>query len=234
MVLPDGTGGRPLRGIRTWNAGGGGAGPGGEALDCVSGQACSADVDDLGYFADLFVEVAAAIPIDARRIYATGISNGGGMSHRLACEDGDRFAAVVSVAGGNQLALAGQPCPGGAALLQIHGTLDRCWPYDGGDGDCVSGRYKVGTDTSMAGWAVRNGCDGGFVDEPLPDIDPTDGVTSTRRRWTGCAHATERVRADGGGHTWPDGDPYLEIAGASPTISGSELILEFFDANPRP
>lgn len=231
VVIPDGTGGRPLRGVRTWNAGGGGDGPMGE-LDCVSGQACAAGVDDLAYVRDVLAEVARAIPVDEARIYATGISNGGGMSHRLACELGDRIAAVASVAGGNQHALAGGACPGGAAVMELHGTLDACWPYAGGGGDCIDGRYKAGVDETMTAWATRNGCSDAFVDEPIPDRTP-DGVTSTHRRWTGCARATELVRSDGAGHTWPNGYEYIDRAGTATTDFGSELVLDFFDANPR-
>ncbi len=231
VVIPDGTGGRPLRGVRTWNAGGGGDGPDGE-LDCVSGQACAANVDDIAYIRDVLDEAARAVPIDPQRLYATGISNGGAMSHRLACELGDRFAAIASVAGGNQLALGGGACPGGAAVLEIHGTADPCWPYAGGGGSCIDGRYKASVDETMAAWLARNGCSDAFVDEAIPDR-AADGVTSTRRRWIGCTHATELVTSDGAGHTWPDGYHYLDKAGVVTTDFGSELIVDFFDANPR-
>jgi polyhydroxybutyrate depolymerase len=227
VVMPDGTGSRPLRGVRTWNAGGGHDG-----FTCISGAACDRGIDDIAYIDDLFDVLGVAIPIDAARVYATGISNGGAMSHRLACEDHDRFAAIAPVAGENQHAETGGPCATQTALLDLHGTLDPAWPYDGGTND--SG-FAIGVDTSMEGWRVRNGCAATFVDTPLADVDPTDLTTSARRRWDGCVQPTERIRIDGGGHTWPSGYQYFSVdrVGRITHDFGSEVILDFFDANRR-
>jgi polyhydroxybutyrate depolymerase len=219
VVIPDGTPSKLVRRMRTWNAGGGGS------LDCVSGRACDDDVDDVAYIRGVLDEVGHKIPIDSHRVFATGMSNGGAMSHRLACELGDRFAAVASVAGGNQHAFAGGDCKGGTAVLEIHGTHDTRWTYVPSD--------KAGVDEMMAAWAAANRCSDTFVDEPLPDRDPDDGVTSTRRRWLGCSHATERIRSDGAGHTWPNGHPYMKRAGIVTKDFGSEVILDFFEANPQ-
>ena len=218
VVIPDGTPSRMVRRMRTWNGGGGGA------HACVSGRACDDNVDDVAYVRDLLAEVARTIPVDARRIFVTGMSNGGGMSHRLACELGDRIAAIASVAGGNQHAFAGGACTGGAAILEIHGTDDTRWTYATTD--------KAGVDDSMTAWAARNGCSQAVIDEPLPDRDPDDGATSSRRRWQGCTHATELIRSEGAGHTWPNGHPYMQRAGVVTKDFGSEVIVDFFDANP--
>ena len=225
VVAPDGTGGRPLRGVRTWNAGG--------DEYCASGAACARDIDDLGYTDDLLDEVQAAIPVDAGRIFATGLSNGGAMSHRLACQRADVFAAVAAVGGANQHADDGGPCDA-RAVLHLHGTLDPCWPFSGGGGDCIEteGR-KTSVDETMTGWAQRNGCATTFVDTPLPDRDPADGTTSVRRAWDGCAQPTELVIIEGGGHTWPSGWSYLERAGTVSRDFDSNLLVDFFDAHPR-
>ena len=91
---------------------------------------------------------------------------------------------------------------------------------------------KAGVDEMMATWAATNRCSDSYVDEPLPDR-ANDGVTSTRRRWLGCSHATERIRSDGAGHTWPNGHPYMKRAGVVTKDFGSEVIVDFFDANPQ-
>ncbi|MBU1069611.1 hypothetical protein KJ975_08605, partial [Myxococcota bacterium] len=68
VVLPDGTGSRPLRNIRTWNAGGGFDG-----WNCTSGGSCRSGVDDMKYLDDLLDQVRRIIPVDDARIHATGI-----------------------------------------------------------------------------------------------------------------------------------------------------------------
>lgn len=224
LAYPNGVGSRPLRGVRTWNAGGGRNG-----FVCGFGAACSLDVDDVGYIADMFVEIEAAIPIDATRVYATGISNGGAMTHRLGCEARARFAAIVPVAGANIFADSGGSCDVQIPILDIHGTADPAWVYDS---VTKSNGYWSGVDETMENWRVRNGCAATYVDEPLPD-SANDGQTSVRRRWDGCAVATERIRIENGGHTWPSGNQYFSSDRIGPVTFdfGSEIILDFFDAH---
>jgi len=225
LVYPNGVGSRPLRGVRTWNAGGNRNG-----FICGFGAACELDVDDVGYIADMFEQVEAAVSIDATRVYATGISNGGAMTHRLGCELRARFAALVPIAGANLHADSGGPCEVSIPILDIHGTADPAWAYAGGE---KRGGYWSGVDETMENWRVRNGCAATFVDEPLPDVDARDGTMSTRRRWDGCAEATERIMIEGGGHTWPSGNQYFDVDRIGPVTFdfGSELVLDFFDAH---
>ena len=232
VVVPDGTGGRPLRGIRTWNAGGGNDG-----WDCTSGAACASGVDDVAYVGDVLAEVGAALPIDRRRRYATGISNGGAISHRLACELSPPLAAIAPVAGANQFADAGGACARATAVAQLHGTDDPCWQYDGGSAACVGeGGRKTSVAATMEGWRLRNGCAATFVDTAVPDRDPTDGVTVVHRVWDGCSVATELFRLDGGGHTWPSGWPYLDEdrIGRVGRDLDNDTILDFFTAHVAP
>ena len=232
VVVPDGTGARPLRGVRTWNAGGGE-----DDWQCVSGGGCNAGIDDVAYVGDVLAEVGRALPLDAHRRYATGISNGGAMSHRLACELAPPLAAIAPVAGANQFADAGGACDAALPVLHIHGTDDPCWEYAGGTRSCLGpeGR-KTSVATTMEAWRVRNGCAPTFVDTPVPDRDPADGVTAVRRVWDGCAQATEHLRLDGGGHTWPGGYQYLqpsEIGRVARDVD-SAVILDFFEAHAAP
>lgn len=226
VIAPDGTGARPLRGVRTWNAGGGRNG-----YLCAFGPACNEGVDDVAYIADVFAQVATVIEIDPARVYATGISNGGAMSHRLACED-PRFAAIAPVSGTNIHADSGGPCAVTIPVLDLHGTDDPVLPYEGDE--TVIGRLSS-VDTTMENWRVRNGCAETFVDTALPDRDPRDGTTSVRRTWDGCAAPTERIRIEGGGHTWPAGSQYgwEDFIGRVAKDFGTEVILDFFDAHPH-
>jgi polyhydroxybutyrate depolymerase len=235
LVIPNGTGTRPVRNVRTWNAGGGADG-----WLCVSGPACKAGVDDMRYFDDLHAEVGRLIPIDARRVYATGISNGGAMTHRLACAWTTPLAAAAPVGGANQWAAAGGACAGGTPILQIHGTADPCWRFEESTATCATldeGR-KAGVTPTIDGWRGRNGCpDAPPTVVDLPDADPNDGTTSRRETFAGCAADVELIRIEGGGHTWPQGDPYLPTDVVGPVaqdFDADDVILEFFGAHVRP
>jgi poly(3-hydroxybutyrate) depolymerase len=139
-------------GVRTWNAGGGSNG-----YICVSGAACTAGIDDVGYIRALLADVATRTAIDPKRIFFTGMSNGAAMSQRLACQAADLVAAIAPVAGENQFALAGCTPSRPVAVLDIHGTSDACWPYPGGNGGCLQGRaLRVGRlDARRLGGAQR-------------------------------------------------------------------------------
>jgi polyhydroxybutyrate depolymerase len=75
--------------------------------------------------------LVAWLNIDTGRVYFTGLSNGGAMSHRIACELSDRVTAIAAVGGANQFSTAA-PCDPQlpVAVMQIHGTEDPCWTYE--------------------------------------------------------------------------------------------------------
>jgi polyhydroxybutyrate depolymerase len=232
VLYPDGT---PsiLRRIRTWNAGGGEDG-----WQCVSGRGCRRDVDDAAYVDAVLATIGAAVPIDTSRIYATGLSNGGAMAHRMACERADTFAGIAAVGAGNQWAAWPGCVPSRpVAVLSIHGTEDTCWSYDGGAAACAQddGGAKVSVEQTMVGddrvegWAERLGCSGVSTDMDLPDT-ADDGMTTVQRDWTECAAPLRLLSVQGGGHTWPGGDPYLAVAGAATRdFVATEAILDFFE-----
>ena len=230
VVIPDGTKSK-IGNLRTWNAGGGGTGPHGKR-DCVSGRACEENVDDIAYFKAVLDEVERVLPVDRTRVFATGMSNGGAMAHRLACEIPERIAAIVAVTGANQHAYVGGACKPGAAVTQIHGTKDACWPYEGGGGECFSTDHKVSVDESMTAWARLNGCGDTVEEGGLADEDG-DGVRATTRRWKGCKRAVVLIRVEGGGHSWPSGHPYSENAGAIWRDQNSDIVLDHLGANWR-
>jgi polyhydroxybutyrate depolymerase len=237
IAYPDGT--ANALGFRTWNQGGAGDG----TLQCP--HACEEGIDDVAYFKALLGDITAVAAVDPRRIYATGFSNGAAMSHRLACELPDQFAAVAPVGGANQFAGAADCKPGRAVpILAIHGRGDPCWPYDGGEGTCLSvqeGNY-IAVEPSMIGsvdapgWAIRNGCDPAPISTPLADA-VEDGTSATLTTFAGCAAETALIAVEGAGHTWPGGDQYLEveqIGGLSRDFSASERVVEFFAGQSLP
>jgi polyhydroxybutyrate depolymerase len=201
LVYPSGTGG-----ISGWNGG-----------DC-----CGSMVDDVGFVGALLDTLESELCIDPSRIYATGFSNGGFLSHRLACELPDRIAAIASVAGvmGVGDCAPARPMP----VLQMHGTGDFVVPYNG---SAVLGFESVAE--TMAGWVERDGC----VGDPVVSY-VQDEVTCERHEACGGGVEVELCTIEGGGHTWPGG---ADIFGAGPTtqnLSANDRLWEFFVAHPLP
>lgn len=118
-VYPNGSG-RFGKRLLSWNAG------------TCCGYAAINKIDDVGFARALIDKLAEVLPIDRRRIYATGLSNGGMMAHRLAAEAGDLIAAVVPVAGGMVLPAikSARPVP----VMHIHSVDDPRALYNGGLG----------------------------------------------------------------------------------------------------
>ncbi|MEP6740148.1 MAG: hypothetical protein ABJA61_07190 [Caldimonas sp.] len=241
VVFPNGTnatGGKLITpdGVRTWNAGGGQNG-----YICVSGGACLAQIDDVAYSRALLADLAAHISIDAKRVFATGFSNGAAMTQRLACEASDVFAAVAPASGENQFALAGCTPSRRVAVLDIHGTLDACWPYLGGNGGCLESGLYVSVADTLAGWAVRNGCNPTATLTTLPPIPGVnDGTSVIRHDYSGCAAGglLEHLEVVGNGHYWPSGYTYASstmLGGVmSRQLNASQVVVDFFSANGRP
>jgi polyhydroxybutyrate depolymerase len=174
---------------------------------------------DVGFARDLVAAVAGAVDIDADRVYAAGMSNGGGMAGRLACDAADLIAAVGPVAGAHSVTTCDPVRP--VPVVAFHGTADRIVPYDGFD---LLGLPSV--EEWAAGWAARDGCSG------VPEVSTvTDDVE--RRTWTGCAADVVLYTVDGGRHGWPGSDRAIAALDSTTSISASEIIWEFFAAHPR-
>jgi polyhydroxybutyrate depolymerase len=132
--------------------------------------------------------------VDRSRVFVTGVSNGGGMTARLACELSGRLAGAAPVAGGYR---ALPPCHPTRPLpvLEIHGTGDQVVPYGGLPPD-----YKGSVARYLARWRRLDGCSG-----PADRLTPSPGVHVII--WRRCADATvvEHVRLDHQAHGWPGG-----------------------------
>ncbi len=190
----------------SWNAGG------------CCGSSSALGVDDVGFVDAMVAEIASNYCVDQSRLFACGFSNGGMLSHRLACESSDTFAAVGAVAGTMAIeeCTPTRPVP----VMHFHGTSDFVVPYNGG----IFGTASV-ADT-VTGWTTRNGCTDSMV-----SFDQGDATCETHG---GCSeNATVTIcTLNGGGHQWPGG----ESAGPGGTINmdifASEALLDFFDQHP--
>lgn len=207
VVYPDGFP-SPIN-IRTWNAGG------------CCGYAMNNAIDDVGFISALLDTLIEAYSIDTLRIYATGMSNGGFMSYRLACELSERIAAIAPVSASMTIAACqpARPVP----VISFHSYLDTSVPYLGGIGDGVSNHYNSTQDSVLNAFAAHAYC------TILNDTLQHDAAM-TVIRWHDCDCGAEVItyRTQDGGHSWhggngtPIGDP------PSTTISANDLMWDFF------
>ena len=223
-------------GVRTWNAGGGQNG-----TICVSGYACNQGIDDIAYVHALLADLSSHVVVDPKRVFATGFSNGGAMAQRLACQAADAFAAVAPVSGENQFALGGCTPSRPVAVLDIHGSLDACWPYVGGNGGCIETGLYVSVDSTLAGWAARNGCVPAPHATELPPIaGANDGTSVVRLDYDDCDAGGELVHLEvvGNGHFWPRGYAYASgtlVGGVmSLQLDTGQAVVDFFAGHGRP
>lgn len=196
-------------------------------------------VDDVGFVYALIEHLGRSLKIDRRRIYATGISNGGMFTQRLACELSGTIAAVASVAATMPEAMSARCRPSSPiSVLLMHGTDDPLVPYKGGamPRTTLGGSVLSAHDT-IRYWAEHNRCPQKPSITDLPDKDPQDGTRVRLEAYAKCAGGAEaRLYAvEGGGHTLPGGRPYLPerlIGRTSRDIDGSETIWGFFEKLP--
>ncbi|HUL17072.1 MAG TPA: PHB depolymerase family esterase [Terriglobales bacterium] len=192
-------------------------------------------VDDVAFIRALIARLEHDHPIDPSRVYATGLSNGGFFSNRLACDLTDKIAAVASVAATMPSTLP-QDCKPSRpiSVLYMHGTKDPVVPINGGEIASIVG--GLGENISLAA-ATRFWC--GFdhtrptpVSETLPGR-VQDGTHIYRDVWAGGLDHTEVVvyTVVGGGHGWPGGPQYLPkmiVGKVSSQIDASRVIWNFF------
>lgn len=199
------------------------------------GPPAATGVDDVAFISELVGEISSAALIDPARVYATGISNGGALAYRLACET-TLFAAIAPVSG-TLLGTCETPSP--ASLIHIHGTADRTFPYDGSPGrhyNDGSGAFPANTDgppiAELAGtWRRQLGCQAPVV--------TTAGVVTTSAATCPEGDGVTLVTIAEAGHQWP-GHPGPSgvlakrwLDPPSMAMDATAAIYSFFDAHTR-
>ena len=175
--------------------------------DCRGDTSTTPSSDDVAFIAELIRQFSSSYNTDHNRIYASGISNGGFMSLRLALELSDRIAAVGVIAAGMP---AVSKCPDAVrptSVLFMNGTDDPLVPYPGGAiGNPADGRGSVlSTADSVHYWTGFNQTQQTAPISDLPDIDGADGSSARRYRYYAGLEQTEVVlyEINGGGHSGP-------------------------------
>ena len=218
-VYPDAVG-------RFWNDGRADAG----------NPAREAGVDDVRFIIALIDELLLRYAIDPRRVYVAGVSIGGLMAFRLACESAERFAAVAAVTAAMPEAPDYECAPSRpVSLMIVNGTDDGIMPFDGGDirfAGKTFGRI-LSTGDTVAFWTGHNGCPGTPEVSAYTDADPGDGTTVSRETYGPCRGGSEvvLVTVTGGGHSFPGGNPIipdLVVGNTSNDIRAEDEIWAFF------
>jgi polyhydroxybutyrate depolymerase len=182
---------------------------------------------DIRFISNLIDRLEQEYNIDPARIYANGLSNGGGMALALACALSERIAAVGSVAGTYFYPLDACQQTRPVPIIAFHGTADRIVPYNGGPSKRFDYPFPSIPDF-MQKLAQRNQCKAVPIEQAV-----SQNVQSVF--YSGCAGGADVVlyTIEGGGHSWP-GDKFIPRMGVGKTsqeISATRLMWEFFEAH---
>jgi polyhydroxybutyrate depolymerase len=212
------------------------------------GRATTAsEVDHVAFVKALIDHLVETKNIDRQRVYATGASNGGMFTLRLACEMSDQIAAYAPVVASIPVPYKSKCKPvRPVTMMMINGTADQFIPWEGGT--VRSGRSKgaggevIPVPDTVAFWQRHNGCSSASEVEALPDVDKDDGTTVEIFDYADCKDGAvvRLVKIDGGGHTWA-GSPLQArraqariVGNTSREINGSEIIWKFFQGRALP
>jgi polyhydroxybutyrate depolymerase len=214
VVFPNGYSKLASGKFATWNAG-----------RCC-GAARDAKVDDVGFIREVVARVSAQLDIDPQRVYATGMSNGGLMAYRLACEASDVFSAIAPVAGTDNTVSCTPARP--VSVLHIHAKNDSHVLFEGGAGPDSVARHLVTDFTSVpdsvAKWAALNGC---AATPPKRVLEKPGAYCEEHAPCRGGTRVQSCV-TESGGHSWPGGTKARAAESPSTAISANDVMWEFF------
>lgn len=157
------------------------------------GAPYSSPANDVAFTEAILEKTQADLCIDRTKVYAIGLSNGGGLASLLSCKLPERFAAYAVIAGAMYLPDGQCTPPQAKPLLNIHGDRDPIVPYNGS---------LVRRLPAVESWASKraalNGC--------TSHTTANQGVTLAVTTWAGCRDGAtvESIRVIGGGHAWGD------------------------------
>jgi polyhydroxybutyrate depolymerase len=213
VVFPNGFSRLPSGKFATWNAG-----------NCCGG-ARDENVDDVGFIKKIIDNLSHQLNIDKNKIFATGMSNGGMMSHRLACELAGTIKAIAPVAGTDNTKTCNSQAP--VSVLEIHAKNDDHVLFNGGSGPGLRDKSKVTEFTAVpetvSRWVKRDSCN------PKPRrVLTVPGAYCDL--YTGCRSGAQvkLCVTDTGGHSWPGGTKPRGDEPPSQAIFANDMMWDFF------
>lgn len=211
-VFPNGYSKRNSGRLATWNAG------------ACCGGARDENIDDVGFLRRVVANITRQMNIDRKRIYAAGMSNGGMMAYRLACEMSDVFRAIAAVGGTDNTNGCQPKHP--VAVLHIHALDDSHVLFNGGAGPGVPRKAAVTDFTSVPGtaakWAGLNGCA-----SPPKRILEKAGAYCDLHAPCRSGPEVQLCVTETGGHSWPGA---VKSRGDTPSqaINANDVMWDFF------
>ncbi len=215
VVFPNGYSKLKSGKFASWNAG-----------NCCA-NARDEQIDDVGFVRKMIAAVSQTFNINSHQIYATGMSNGGMMAYRLACEMSDTFKAIAAVAGTDNT-ISCRP-DSAVSILHIHAANDDHVLFNGGAGAQSRDASKVTNFTSVPNtidqWVQHNQC--------LPTLqrlfDQKEAFCEVYRH---CQNNTQvqLCVTQTGGHSWPGGVKPRTDESPSQAISAVDVMWRFFSS----
>lgn len=198
--------------LATWNAG-----------NCC-GAARDKNVDDVSFIKELIERLKKQLPINEKKIFASGMSNGGMMAYRLACELPNTFRAIAAVAGTDNT----KSCTPTKAIsiLHIHAKDDDHVLFKGGAGKFAADASQI-TDfksvpDTIAKWVKLNKCTLG----PKKVLEKNQSYCELYT----CPgnNEVQLCVTSSGGHSWPGGKKPRGESHSSTDLSATDVIWDFF------
>ena len=213
VVFPNGYSKLKSGKFATWNAG----------ACCAAAR--DQNVDDVGFVREIISNTTGQLSIDRNRIYATGMSNGGMMAYRLACEMSDIFKAIAAVAGTDNTTNCTPRVP--IAILHIHASNDERVLYNGGAGSKFRDLSRVAdfksVPATLAKWVGLNGCNS----NPQRVLATPGAYCDSYSQCQGNVEVQLCV-TETGGHSWPGGSKARGDEAAAQAISANDVMWTFF------
>jgi polyhydroxybutyrate depolymerase len=194
------------------------------------------EVDDVGFLEKVIDYAIDSFRIDPEQVFVLGLSEGGLMTYRLACEIPEKikgFAAVAASMSLDQLVECRADTT--ISLLAINGTRDPVLPYDGGQ-IMIEG-VEMGSvlpiEDALAFWVKENGCEEKFSTKDMANRDTFDETRSEKYTYDNCKdnRSIVLIKVNNGGHTWPGGRQYegqKNIGKTSRDFDAAVEIWKFF------
>ncbi len=215
VVFPNGYSRLPGGRLATWNAG-----------NCC-GAAQKKNINDVAFIRQIIHDMQERANIDPQRIYAQGMSNGGMMAYRLACELSELITAVASVAGTDGTTDC-QPSQT-VSILHIHAQDDDHVPFQGGFGEKSPAHVAfTSVPATIQKWTRL-----------LQTTSTAERVLTVPGAYCdlysgGKQHSEVKLCVTAsGGHSWPGGNKVRGSAAGSTAISANDLIWQFFNTHAR-
>ena len=198
-------------------------------------KAWEENIDDVGFITAIVEELKKKYNVDSDRIFTSGMSNGGFMSSRLACDRADIFrgsAILTASLSSDYFPHCNPEKP--VAILVMNGTADKLVPYKGGEVKVFKkSRGKIiSTDELISFWKDKNGC---TTKKPIVELEDTvkEGTTVSIEEYSNCNDGGSLIlyKINEGGHTWPGGKQYLGkwlIGKTNRDIIACDVIWNYF------